>query len=113
MSSFSPDAAVPGQDSGHYALPSGDTLDVLLFSNVTNMSELLQLSNNQHLSAALIKASLIPDVFPLLCAATRSSWQSQRKQLRTRDLYSELAFNLAPSNHVNSAHLNSGHSIST
>jgi len=90
----------PPAVTSHYELRSGDSVDFLLYSQVTNIDELIQLYNSKQLQAAPVNPALICQLFPLLCAANKTCYQQRRNQLKTKDVYSEMLFNLSPSNHI-------------
>ncbi|XP_078429826.1 EKC/KEOPS complex subunit tprkb-like protein isoform X1 [Wolffia australiana] len=50
--------------------------------------------------AALINASLVPDVFPVLAAAQKALLANSNGQLTTRTLHSELVYNYSGSKHI-------------
>lgn len=49
---------------------------------------------------ALLNASLIPDVFPVLAAAHKALLSKARESLTTRTLHSELVYNYSGSKHI-------------
>nr|GMD84304.1 EKC/KEOPS complex subunit Tprkb [Ipomoea batatas]GMD90401.1 EKC/KEOPS complex subunit Tprkb [Ipomoea batatas] len=49
---------------------------------------------------ALLNASLIPDVFPVLAAAHKTLLAKSRESLTTRTLHSELVYNYSGSKHI-------------
>ncbi|KAF2297784.1 hypothetical protein GH714_002835 [Hevea brasiliensis] len=49
---------------------------------------------------ALLNASLIPDVFPVLAAAHKTLTAKSRDSLTTRTLHSELVYNYSGSKHI-------------
>lgn len=49
---------------------------------------------------ALLNASLIPDVFPLLAAGHKALLAKSRESLTTRTLHSELVYNYSGSKHI-------------
>ncbi|KAL3814226.1 hypothetical protein ACJIZ3_015494 [Penstemon smallii] len=81
---------------------SGTTLSLALFVDVTNSKELLDLMQAGTLDpeVALLNASLIPDVFPLLAAAHKTLIAKSRDSLTTRTLHSELVYNYSGSKHI-------------
>jgi hypothetical protein len=87
----------------HFPLHGGSHCDIFLYVNVSNTDELLSLFNRQQLRACILASSLHCDVFPLLCALVKTTQQKRRKQLRCKDVYNELAFNLCPSTHIQTA----------
>ncbi len=57
--------------------------------------------------AALIRASMLPDLFCLHVAAHKALLAQQRGKLTTRSLHSELVFNLSGSKHVSGSNVGS------
>ncbi|KAK6946118.1 hypothetical protein RJ641_013662, partial [Dillenia turbinata] len=80
----------------------GTTLSLALFEDVTNSKELLESMQAGTLEpeVALLNASLIPDVFPVLAAATKTLVAKSRDSLTTRTLHSELVYNYSGSKHI-------------
>ncbi|KDP25466.1 hypothetical protein JCGZ_20622 [Jatropha curcas] len=80
----------------------GNTLSLALFSDVTNSKELLDSMQAGTLEpeVALLNASLIPDVFPVLAAAHKTLIAKSRDSLTTRTLHSELVYNYSGSKHI-------------
>ncbi|CAH9079768.1 unnamed protein product [Cuscuta epithymum] len=80
----------------------GNTLSIALFSDVSNSRELLESMQAGTLEpeVALLNASLIPDVFPLLAAAHKTLVSKSRESLTTRTLHSELVYNYSGSKHI-------------
>ncbi|XP_076920340.1 uncharacterized protein LOC143581434 [Bidens hawaiensis] len=81
---------------------SGTTLAVALFTDVANSKELLELMQAGTLEpeVALLNASLIPDIFPVLAAAHKTLVSKSRDSLTTRTLHSELVYNYSGSKHI-------------
>lgn len=82
--------------------PMGQTLDLLLFYDVTNSGDLLQSMQNGTLQPelAFINASLVPDPFPVLAAAHKTLLALRRASLVTRNAHSELIYNISGSKHI-------------
>ncbi|XP_078429828.1 EKC/KEOPS complex subunit tprkb-like protein isoform X2 [Wolffia australiana] len=80
----------------------GGRLSLALFVNVTNSKDLLKAMQEGVLEpeAALINASLVPDVFPVLAAAQKALLANSNGQLTTRTLHSELVYNYSGSKHI-------------
>lgn len=78
------------------------TLSLALFIDVANSKELLDLMQAGTLEpeVALLNASLVPDVFPLLVAAHKTLIAKSRDSLTTRTLHSELVYNYSGSKHI-------------
>lgn len=81
---------------------NGTTLSLSLFTDVTNTKELLDSMQSGKLvpEVALLNASLIPDVFPLLAAGHKALLAKSRETLTTRTLHSELVYNYSGSKHI-------------
>ncbi|KAL5671229.1 hypothetical protein ACJX0J_015535, partial [Zea mays] len=64
--------------------------------------ELLDLMQSGKLepAVALLNASLVPDVFPILAAALKALLSKTRESLTTRTLHSELVYNYSGSKHI-------------
>ncbi|CAA7395252.1 unnamed protein product [Spirodela intermedia] len=77
-------------------------LSLALFADVTNSKDLLQVMQDGALEpeAALLNASLVPDVFPVLAAAQKALLAKSRDSLTTRTLHSELVYNYSGSKHI-------------
>uniref|UniRef100_A0A1D1Z234 TP53RK-binding protein n=1 Tax=Anthurium amnicola TaxID=1678845 RepID=A0A1D1Z234_9ARAE len=80
----------------------GGRLSLALFADVTNSKELLQAMQEGRLKpeVALLNASLIPDVFPVLVAAHKAFLAKARESLTTRTLHSEVVYNYSGSKHI-------------
>ena len=87
----------------HFPLHGGSHCDIFLYVDVSNTAELLSLFSCQQLRACVLASALHCHVFPLLCALVKTTQQKRRKQLRCKDVYNELAFNLSPSTHIQTA----------
>ncbi|KAJ4809840.1 EKC/KEOPS complex subunit CGI121 [Rhynchospora pubera] len=85
-----------------FHVSAGSTFSVALFSDVTNSRELLELmqSGKMEPEVALLNASLVPDIFPVLAAAHKALVSKSRESLTTRTLHSELVYNYAASKHI-------------
>ncbi|XP_078170376.1 EKC/KEOPS complex subunit tprkb-like protein [Carex rostrata] len=82
---------------------AGDsTLSVALYADVTNSKELVELmqSGKMEPEVALLNASLVLDIFPVLAAAHKALVSKSRESLTTRTLHSELVYNYAASKHI-------------
>ncbi|KAJ9537881.1 hypothetical protein OSB04_030614 [Centaurea solstitialis] len=62
---------------------------------------------------ALLNASLIPDIFPVLAAAHKTLVSKSRDSLTTRTLHSELVYNYSGSKHISESLKRCGISDST
>ncbi|KAG7670440.1 hypothetical protein Ndes2526A_g00194 [Nannochloris sp. 'desiccata'] len=79
-----------------------DLLSVFLVKNVKNTAELKRLIMSGSLTpeAAVINASLVPDIFLLHAAARAALVAKTRGALKTRSLHAEIVFNIAGSKHI-------------
>ncbi|KAL0926270.1 hypothetical protein M5K25_002486 [Dendrobium thyrsiflorum] len=81
---------------------AGSNISLALFTDVSNSRELLDSIQAGTLEpeVALMNASLIPDVFPVLAAAYNALIAKSRDSLTTRTLHSELVYNYSGSKHI-------------
>ncbi|XP_008785399.1 EKC/KEOPS complex subunit TPRKB-like [Phoenix dactylifera] len=81
---------------------NGSTFSLALFTDVTNSKELLDSMQAGKLQpeVALLNASLIPDVFPVLAAAHKALIAKSRESLTTHTLHSELVYSYSGSKHI-------------
>mmetsp|Transcript_22178 Transcript_22178/g.42304 ORF Transcript_22178/g.42304 Transcript_22178/m.42304 type:complete len:177 (-) Transcript_22178:1501-2031(-) len=77
-------------------------LELVLFSNVSNARDLHQkmLAGVLGFEAAFINASLMPDVVPVLASANKALIAESRGMMTTKNLHSELVYNLSGSKHI-------------
>ncbi|XP_064991865.1 EKC/KEOPS complex subunit CGI121-like isoform X1 [Musa acuminata AAA Group] len=85
-----------------FQVTGSTTLSLALFTDVTNSRQLLDSVQTGKLEpeVALLNASLIPDVFPILAAAYKALVSKSRESLTTRTLHSELIYNYSGSKHI-------------
>ncbi|KAG0500819.1 hypothetical protein HPP92_000891 [Vanilla planifolia] len=81
---------------------NGNSVILALFTDVSNSRELLDSIQEGTLEpeVALLNASLIPDVFPVLAAAYKALMAKSRNSLTTRALHTELVYNYSGSKHI-------------
>ncbi|XP_020578862.1 EKC/KEOPS complex subunit CGI121 isoform X2 [Phalaenopsis equestris] len=81
---------------------AGSIVSLSLFTDVCNSKELLESIQAGTLEpeVALMNASLIPDVFPVLAAAYNAIIAKSRESLTTRSLHSEIVYNYSGSKHI-------------
>jgi Kinase binding protein CGI-121 len=77
----------PPSSSSHFLLHGGSHADIFLYTKVSNMRELLSLFQRQQLQAAVLNASLLCDVFPVLCALVKTTQQARRNQLKSKSAH--------------------------
>lgn len=79
-------------------------LSLFLFENVTNSSDLLQQLKTGSLELAFIDPSLIASTLQLWAAANLALFAKQNGRLRTRNLHTELVYNLSPERNIRNAY---------
>lgn len=77
------------------------TMNLALFTDVTNSNELRQLLVQGKLEAALLNACMVTDPFHVLVAGHKAFQVFQQEKMKTRTLHSEIIFNLSPSTNIN------------
>ncbi|CAK8677530.1 unnamed protein product [Clavelina lepadiformis] len=81
-------------------LLSDTSISVALYENVTNASKLKTLIKDGEIHAALIKAEMVLDVFQVLVASSKAFYAKTQNKLKTKLIYTEILFNLSPSNKI-------------
>ncbi|KAJ1659148.1 hypothetical protein IWQ61_001725 [Dispira simplex] len=78
---------------------------VALWINVSNASELHQrlLKGDTTLNCALINPEAVVDSFQVMVAVHRAAEALEHQQLRTRNIYSEIVYNLSPNKSIKEA----------
>ncbi|KAL9959701.1 hypothetical protein ACROYT_G033047 [Oculina patagonica] len=76
------------------------SMNLALFTDVTNSSELRQLIVQGKLEAALLNASMVSDPFHVVIAGHKAFQLFQQGKMKTRTLHSEIIFNLSPSTNI-------------
>lgn len=71
-----------------------------LFENVQNSNEIRRKVMNNELSCSVIKASLIVDPFQIIIAANKTAINAKINQITTKNIYTELLFNLSTSKNI-------------
>jgi len=79
------------------------SLHLFLFNEVKNSNELLKKLQKFELELAMMNAEVIPDIFPVLVAANKSLYGFETKNMTTKNIHSELVFNISGGKHITSA----------
>ena len=75
-------------------------ISINLYENVANADEIKHQVADGKINAAVLKPNLILDVFQLLVATNKAFFLKSQSKLKTRNVFSEILFNLSPSNQI-------------
>ena len=78
-------------------------ISACLMVNVTNGEEVLKKLIGGELNCALMNTIYIPNIFPVLMASNKAVHLFEHSHMKTRNLHTEILFNLFPTNSINSA----------
>ncbi|XP_048585022.1 EKC/KEOPS complex subunit Tprkb isoform X2 [Nematostella vectensis] len=78
----------------------GSFVSLAMFKDVTNCKELRQAAIDGNIEAALLKPKMLINPLQVLLAAHKAIHNNKMDKLKTKTLYSEIIFNLSPTNNI-------------
>ncbi|CAN8068407.1 unnamed protein product [Agarophyton chilense] len=82
---------------------NNSSVEILLFRNATNTKGILSLVRDGEIPAAFLQARLIPDIFPVLVAVSKAVQDDKNSSMSTRNLFTEIIYNLSGSKNISKA----------
>nr|XP_014281685.1 EKC/KEOPS complex subunit TPRKB [Halyomorpha halys] len=83
-----------------YKLGTGEILSMCLLSNITETQEIKKKILEQSIRCCCITPSLVVDPFQIVVAADKACLAQSRNKLITRNINTELLYNLSVSKHI-------------